>query len=179
MKRFIGVVYLVLAAVGIAIGTTVTQVEADLKALAAQVTTLDKSINAFPDANGTEFQALLLHNSAYKLAVALQATEKDINSTTSVTKADAKAILDAINGLKPTIFDALNTTVIKKDAFVDLKFGSITGLVVQDLNYLDSATWELGNALIAASPDDFKSQARSLQAEISAAFDSAKEAYRE
>ncbi|KAF5337821.1 hypothetical protein D9758_015710 [Tetrapyrgos nigripes] len=202
MKFFLALAALALVAASPVEKRTVAQVEADLRNIATQVTTLDNSINAFPNTGGSLVQALAIHTSSANLVPVVNSATTDVQvhfifnlllltdtetddyigffplqGTTGVTEADGQAILAIVNGFEPTIIDALNAIITKKPAFDALPLGGVSALVKQDLAQLSAATAALETALINEAPADLKAQATSIQTAVNAAFAKAQAAY--
>ncbi|KAF5366724.1 hypothetical protein D9758_006438 [Tetrapyrgos nigripes] len=202
MKFFLALAALALVAASPVEKRTVAQVEADLRNIATQVTTLDNSINAFPNTGGSLVQALAIHTSSTNLVPVVNSATTDVQvhfifdlllltdtetddyigffplqGTTGVTEADSQAILAIVNGFEPTIINALNDIITKKAALSALPIGGVPALVKQDLARLATATEAFGVALINKAPADLKAQATAIGTAINAAFSKAQAAY--
>ncbi|KAF5337836.1 hypothetical protein D9758_015708 [Tetrapyrgos nigripes] len=200
--------FLVLAALALVVASpigkrTVPQVEADLRNIATQVTTLDNSIKAFPNTGGTLVQALAIHTSAANLVPTIKSATTDIQvhfffnlllltdtetddnigfffplqGTTGITEADGQTVLAIVNGIEPIIIDALNLIITKKAAFDALPLGGVSALVKQDLAQLAPAAQALEVALINLLPADLKAQATAIQIVVNGACGNAQAAY--
>jgi hypothetical protein len=94
-----------------------------------------------------------IHNDAVSLIAALKQATTDAAATTGpISESDGQDILNRIEAVNPTIFDALNAIVAKKPALAALPLGGIVPLVHQDLINLESNTTAFSNALIAQAP---------------------------
>ncbi|KAF7978610.1 hypothetical protein HWV62_45348 [Athelia sp. TMB] len=176
-SKFLALGAVVLSASAISLPKrTVAQVESDIAAISTQVTSLDNSINTFPDSGGSLSAALAINTASRNLNTAITTATTDTKALTApVGDSDAQVIIDAVSGFTPTIVDALNNIIAKKPSFDALIVADT--LVQEDLASLNSSTVAFENALLSLAPGDLQSQAEALIAEINAAFAKAIAAY--
>ncbi|KAJ7484828.1 hydrophobic surface binding protein [Mycena galericulata] len=177
ISRFLTV--LSVAAVGLALSVkrTVAQVEADIATISTQVTTLDNAIEAYPTSGGTLLAALTIHSDATTLITTLNSATTDVTNTGALAEADARTILNSVEAIEPTIFDALTDIVTKQASFAALPIGGIPALILQDLTNLKTATVAFAAALVSNAPADLQAEATTVEDNITAAFDPAIAAY--
>ncbi|KIM79844.1 hypothetical protein PILCRDRAFT_10023 [Piloderma croceum F 1598] len=130
--------------------STAADVEADLKNISTQVTTLDNAINSFPSTCSL-ILALAIHSDAAPLISAINQATTDTNdvSPAPLSEDNGAAIITQVQGIQPIIIDALKR-----------------------IN-LSEATSALEAGLIAAVPADILANATAIQTAINAAFSSA------
>ncbi|GLB38902.1 putative hydrophobic surface binding protein [Lyophyllum shimeji] len=159
--------------------STVADVQADIADISSKTTALDNSINAFANPGGTLTQALTIHNNAVALGSSLDHGTTDANAVAPlpISEADGRSILTNLEALEPTIDDALDGIIARKDAFVALPLGGIPALVKQDLTNLNASTSAFEAALIVNAPADLVAEATALKSRIDAKFASAIAAY--
>ncbi|RDB17435.1 hypothetical protein Hypma_001618 [Hypsizygus marmoreus] len=177
--RFTSMFFLLAFIVVSGFSATIADVKADINTIAAQTTTLDNSITAFPLTGGTLIQALAVHNNAVTLGSSINKGTTDVQATTPTpfSDADGAAVLALVEAFEPTIESALTGIVGKKAAFQALPIGGIPALVKQDLSNLGASTTAFENALIAAAPASVVADATALKARVNAAFAAAIAAY--
>ncbi|KAJ7611149.1 hydrophobic surface binding protein [Mycena rosella] len=176
-SRLIFSLSLFAAAFATPVKRTVAQVEADIASISAQVTTLDNAIKAFPATGGSLVAALTIHTDATSLETTLNQGTSDVTATGTVSEADGRTILSAVEAFEPTILDALTQIAAKQPAFAALPIGGIPALILQDLQTLKTDTVNFSNALIANAPADLKAEATTLTNNITNGFNTAIAAY--
>ncbi|KAJ6590703.1 hydrophobic surface binding protein [Mycena vulgaris] len=154
---------------------TVAQVEADIRNISTQVTSLDSAINGFP-ASGLA-GALGIHNAAGTLETAVNQGTTDVKATGTVSEADGQTILSSIQAFEPAILDALKAIATKKAAFDSQPITGLSALVRADLQTLSTVTNAFADALVVTAPADLKAQATTIQTTIAQAFATAIAAY--
>ncbi|KAG7087032.1 hypothetical protein E1B28_013011 [Marasmius oreades] len=130
----------------------VASVKAAIAKISNQVTDLDNKITAFPDTGGNLGSALAIHSSAGNLGTLLKSGASDTQATAAFSEANGQTILASVEKFEPTILDTLKVIIAKKPAFQALLLPGITGLVLQDLQALNTNTGAFADALIAKSP---------------------------
>ncbi|KAF7300049.1 Hydrophobic surface binding protein [Mycena kentingensis (nom. inval.)] len=175
--RLLTIATVAAAAFGNVLPRDAATVKTDITNIAAQVTTLDNNINAFPASGGTLTAALAIHNSAVALISTINGATTDATNAGAFSEDDGAEILASVEAIEPTIFDALEQIVVKKPAFQALPIGGLPALILQDLTNLKTSTVAFANALIADSPADLVDEATTLRDDIAAAFDTAIAAY--
>ncbi|KAJ7752473.1 hydrophobic surface binding protein [Mycena maculata] len=166
---------LIAAGLAAPVKRTVAQIESDIATISSQVTTLDNDINGFP-ASGL-IGALEIDIAAGNLASALKQGTSDIQATSALDEADGTTILNAVLAIEPTIINALNGLATKESSVAALPIPGAPGLVLSDLQTLNSDTTAFGNALIVITPADLVPTAQTIFANIAAAFNTAIAAY--
>ncbi|KAJ7336195.1 hydrophobic surface binding protein [Mycena albidolilacea] len=147
---------------------TVAQVESDITSIGNQVKTLDTDLTGFP-ASGLA-GALAIHTAASNLVTTVNTGTTDVKNTGAVNEADGNTILTQVQGIEPTILDALSQITAKQPSFAALPIGGIPALVLQDLKTLNASTVAFAAALIVAAPADLKGTATTIESTILAAF---------
>ncbi|KAF8885354.1 hydrophobic surface binding protein A-domain-containing protein [Infundibulicybe gibba] len=149
---------------------TVTQVEADITKISAQVTTLDNAIKTFGTSKSL-IAALAMHSNSVTLGSNIDTGTADLKATPPpIAEADAQAILTNFQALLPRIIAALDDIVAQKANIAALPIPGIPILVCRDLKNLQASTDAFADALIASAPADLKTAAITLKNAINAAF---------
>ncbi|KAJ7260125.1 hydrophobic surface binding protein [Mycena rebaudengoi] len=177
LSRFVTI--LSVAAVGLALSVKrdIATVKADIAQISTQVNSLDSQINAYPTTGGTLLGALNIHSAATALVTTLNKATADVTTNGAFSEEDGRSVLDSVEAIAPTIFDALTVIVAKKPAFAALPVGGIPALILQDLKNLKAATVSFAGALVSNAPADLVPEATQVQDSIIAAFDPAIAAY--
>lgn len=89
---------------------TAAQIESDISTVSSDLTSFDKSINAF---TGTLIQALSLLSSYETLSSAVEATTSKVTSTGDLSSSDSATIYSAVESLTTQITDTLSDAVAK------------------------------------------------------------------
>ncbi|KAF8065089.1 hypothetical protein FPV67DRAFT_1671375 [Lyophyllum atratum] len=153
---------------------SITDVLPGIALLTSLATALNDAIIAFPNTGGTLFQALSLHTATTTLAAAIDTTTAAVPK--ALTESDARSILDAIEGLTPTIIAILDNITARRDTVMALPFSfpmigmGAAALVKKDVTSVSASTAALENALLSASPETIRQEGSELKDLIDAAF---------
>ncbi|KAF5383132.1 hypothetical protein D9615_004818 [Tricholomella constricta] len=175
MKTFY--TFLLLASFVVISFAAVADVQRDLKEISTLVSKLDKTIDGLPSSGATISQGIAIQSDVINLGRGLDKGTSDVKATRSFSDGDSKAIVGSVRAFSPTILHLLNNAVAKKSSIVKIPFPGIAALVRQALQRLSNSAAEFENALIAASADSVKGQAKAIKADIDAAFVKAIAAY--
>ncbi|KAJ6490442.1 hydrophobic surface binding protein [Mycena vulgaris] len=154
---------------------TVAQVEAEIRTISTQFTSLDTAINGFP-ASGL-VGALGIHTAAGTLETPVNQGTTDVKATGTFSEADGATILNSMQAIEPIILDALKGITTKKAAIDSQPITRLSALVLQDLTTLSPDINAFTAALVAAAPADLNAQAIAIQNAIAQAFGNAIAAY--
>ncbi|KAF5371891.1 hypothetical protein D9757_010587 [Collybiopsis confluens] len=152
-------------------------VSADLNTIATHVSSLDTELKAFPTSGANIASALAIHAQATGLASALTTAAAAVSKAGPVTDAQAQQILTFVQGIEPTILDALHQLVAKKSGFVSLPISGASAIIAQDIAKVQTNAKDFENALIADAPPHLLPTAASMTSAIDAALASASAAY--
>ncbi|KAF8062190.1 hypothetical protein FPV67DRAFT_1452081 [Lyophyllum atratum] len=171
--RFSIVFFLVSFAIS-GFAASITDVLAGIALLTSLTTALNDAITEFPGTGGTLLQALSLHTATTTLAAAIDTTTAAVPK--ALTESDARFILDAMEGLTPTIIAILDNITAKKDTVMALPFSfpligmGAAALVKKDVTSVAASTAALENALLSASPESIRQEGSDLRDLLDAAF---------
>ncbi|KAG6810822.1 hypothetical protein H0H92_010180 [Tricholoma furcatifolium] len=171
----------VLASVAISsYAATVAEVESDIATISTQLTTLDNDINNVDTSTTTTTLegALTVHDDAVTLGNTVDSTTADVESVPlPISDSDGQTILADLQALQPTIDNALSQIVVLLPALEQVNLENLAGLVQEDLANLNTSTFNLAAALIAAAPSSILTAAETLQSQLLASFATAINAY--
>ncbi|KAF9473026.1 hydrophobic surface binding protein [Pholiota conissans] len=153
---------------------TVVKIEADITTLSTAVTSLDKSINAYPNTGGTVAGALVIHTEAQGLINDLGTATTDIQATSGLLSlSDGKTILSSVQAIQPVILDALTVLVKKKAALQALPLGGVPAIVLADLKSLNTTAVKFADSLLKICPSALLPQATSIRDSVAVGFSGA------
>ncbi|KAJ6568853.1 hydrophobic surface binding protein [Mycena capillaripes] len=183
LSRFLCSVALLGAALASPFKRTVAQLEADIKSIGVQVTTLDNDITSFPITSGTLVQVLVrlismfcsrcmrisrppfqgIHMALTNLANVITTANTELLSgpTGTLDEADAADVLAQLEAIEPTFLHALFEFSIKEPGFGSAVSAG-PALILGDLRTLKTDTDAFLKAIIAVVPTDLKEEATEI-----------------
>ncbi|KAK4504507.1 hypothetical protein PRZ48_005423 [Zasmidium cellare] len=130
-------------------------VQADLKTINSDTTTLTQKVQAY---NGGVSNALPIQSAENQLEKDLKSANTDAGNSAVVSATDAQSIIDYINNtLEPNIAKSIQALEAKKSNF---QADGLSGTVLSDLKNIKNETDTLGASLKAKTPSSKQSAAQ-------------------
>ncbi|KAJ7767629.1 hydrophobic surface binding protein A-domain-containing protein [Mycena metata] len=152
------------------------QLETDISTVAAEISSLDTQVTAFPATGGSLLQVLATHTAITNLEGGITTATTDLVAAGPLDEVNATAIVTALQDLVPVFLDALNKLSIKEPS-VAAASSAGKALFLSDLKNLKAATDLFLEDLAAAVPPDLQEEVREIQEELDGGFGTAITAY--